>query len=88
MFNNSDLADMKINIGQLEFPAHRFVLCLQSKYFADALNGEFVESSTKTLQCPAEKEHAYLRLLQFLYTGDYEDEACLFISIEGIFQPF
>ena len=84
MFNNPKFADVKIVIGDVDVPAHRFVLCLQSKYFDDALNGVFVESSTRTLRCPPQKEHAYLRVLQYLYTGDYEDVPSNLIADEGI----
>ena len=74
MFNNPQYADIKITVGNVAISAHRFVLCLQSKYFADALNGPFVEGSTMTLKCPPTKEHAYLRVLQYMYTGDYDYE--------------
>ncbi|KAK1037098.1 hypothetical protein LTR74_018829, partial [Friedmanniomyces endolithicus] len=74
MFNNPKFVDMKIVVGTVNIPAHRLVLCLQSKYFDDALSRMFTEGATKTSQCPPQKEHAYLRLLQYLYTGDYEEE--------------
>lgn len=74
---------MKVVIGDIDIPAHRFVICLQSEYFANALDGAFVEGSTKTLQCPPQKEHAYLRVLRYLYTGDYEDEPSSLITNDG-----
>ena len=83
MFNNSEYADVKIKVGNVNVSAHRFVLCLQSRYFADALNGAFVESSTSPLECPRQKEHAYLRVLKYLYTGNYEEEPSSLITHDG-----
>ena len=83
MFNNPRFADMKIVIGDIDVPAHRLVLCLQSGYFSSALDGAFVEGSTNTLKCPPGKEHAYLRVLRYLYTEDYEDEPSGLIVKDG-----
>lgn len=78
---------MKIVIGDFEFAAHRFVLCLQSQYFSSAMDGTFIEDSTNTLKCPPGKEHAYLRVLRYLYTGDYEDEPSDLVVNEGRMYP-
>lgn len=83
MFNNPEYADVKITFGNIDIPAHRFVLCLQSEYFANALTGAFKEGSTKTLECPPQKEHAYLRVLRYLYTGDYQEEPSSIITDDG-----
>lgn len=83
MFNRTELADVFITIGSINFPAHRFVLCLQSKYFFDALEGEFEEGASRKLQCEPGKEHSYVRVLQWLYSGDYEDEPLSLIEGEG-----
>ena len=84
MFNRSELADVLITIGSTSIPAHRFVLCLQSSYFYKALEGGFEESSTKRLHCEPGKEQAYVRVLQWLYSGDYEDDPSDLISEEGM----
>ena len=60
------------------------MLCLQSSYFYKALEGNFEESSTKKLRCEPGKEHAYLRVLQWLYSGDYEDNPSDLISEDGM----
>lgn len=84
MFNNSEYADVKITFGNVDVSAHRFVLCLQSEYFANALTGVFKKGLTRTLECPPQKEHAYTRILQYLYTGNYEEETSRIIEEEGM----
>ena len=51
MFNRTEFADVSVMIGSISVPAHRLVLCLQSRYFLKALEGGFEEGSTKRLQC-------------------------------------
>ena len=87
MFNNPKFADMEIIVGDIDVPVHRFVLCLQSEYFSNALDGAFAEGSTNTLICLPGKEHAYLRVLRYLYTGDYEDEPSSLITNGGRMYP-
>jgi hypothetical protein len=82
-FNNPKIADMNIIVGGINVPAHRLILCLQSEYFSNALDGAFAEGSTNTLTCLPGKEHAYLRVIRYLYTGDYEDEPSCLITNEG-----
>lgn len=43
---------------EVEVVAHRLVLCIQSTYFAKALEGEFAQATTKQLSCPPGKEHS------------------------------
>lgn len=83
MFNNADYADVTVSLGSVKIPAHRFVLCPQSQYFVDALEGDFLEGSTKMLTCPSYREHAYFRMVRYLYTGNYDDDPPGVISIEG-----
>ena len=49
----------------------------------DALNGAFSESSTNTLQSPLRREQAYFRVLQYLYTGHYDDDRSDSIENDG-----
>ena len=84
MFNRSELADVTISIGSITIPAHRLVLCLQSRVFFKALEGSFEEGVTKKLQCEPGKEHAYIRVLSYLYTGNYEEEPSSLLPEEGI----
>lgn len=83
LFNNRELADVEISVGELVVPAHRLVLCLQCKYFSDALTGDFKEGRNQVLQGEPGKEQAYLRMLRYLYSGDYDAEPSTFISNDG-----
>lgn len=83
LFNNRELADVEIIVGELIVPAHRLVLCLQCKYFSDALTGDFKEGMNSALQCEPGREQAYLRMLRYLYTGDYDAEPSTLISNDG-----
>ena len=63
MFNNPKFADIKITIRDIDVLVYRFVLCLQSEYFSNALDRAFIEGLTNTLTCRPRKEYAYLRVL-------------------------
>ncbi|XP_072036130.1 uncharacterized protein [Amphiura filiformis] len=71
-FNNADISDVTLTVGEQVFPAHRFVLATQSKVFKTMLMGEsWKESEEKkiTLQESPEGEAAFSDFLKFLYTG-------------------
>ncbi|WPH02750.1 Hypothetical protein R9X50_00561800 [Acrodontium crateriforme] len=82
LLNSHQYADVTIMIGTVPIPAHRFVLCSQSRYFEDALEGKFVEGSSKTLTCPTNMEQSYMRVLQYLYTGAYDNTSSNLITCE------
>ena len=84
MFNRTELTDVLITIGSISVPTYRLVLCLQSRYFFKALEGDFEEGLTKTLQYEPSKEQAYIRVLQYLYSSNYEDKPLSLILEEGI----
>ncbi|XP_072018725.1 uncharacterized protein [Amphiura filiformis] len=71
-FNNADISDVTLTVGEQVFPAHRFVLATQSKVFMTMLMDEnWRESEEKkiTLQESSEGESAFYDFLKFLYTG-------------------
>ncbi|XP_072037324.1 BTB/POZ domain-containing protein 17-like [Amphiura filiformis] len=71
-FNNADISDVTLTVGELVFPAHRFVLATQSKVFKTMLMGEnWKEAEEKkiALQESPEGEAAFSDFLKFLYTG-------------------
>ncbi|XP_072048111.1 actin-binding protein IPP-like [Amphiura filiformis] len=71
-FNNADISDVTLTVGEQVFPAHRFVLATQSKVFLTMLMGEnWKESEEKkiTLQESPEGEASFSDFLKFLYTG-------------------
>jgi hypothetical protein len=82
-FLNETYSDAKIQVGDATVPAHRLVLCSQSEYFTNALEGGFSEGTQKVLTCPPHKEPAYMRMLQYLYTGNYSDEKSDLLDQEG-----
>ncbi|XP_072036129.1 kelch-like protein 28 [Amphiura filiformis] len=71
-FNNADISDVTLRVGEQVFPAHRFVLATQSKVFKTMLMGENwkeYEENKITLQESPEGEAAFSDFLKFLYTG-------------------
>ncbi|GKZ34864.1 hypothetical protein AbraIFM66950_005261 [Aspergillus brasiliensis] len=70
LYLSSEWSDLTIRCGDQVFPAHKWILCQQSEYFARACNGSFIESSGEIVI--EELEPIYFReTLKFLYTGDY-----------------
>ena len=86
LFNHSAYSDASIRLGDVLILVHRFMLCTQSKYYADALDRDCIEVSTKILTSPAQKEQIYSGMLQYLYMGTYEDDAAAFIQREGTWE--
>ncbi|XP_072039490.1 BTB/POZ domain-containing protein 17-like [Amphiura filiformis] len=71
-FNNADISDVTLTVGEQVFSAHRFVLATHSKVFKTMLMGEnWKESEEKkiTLEESPEGEAAFSQFLKFLYTG-------------------
>ncbi|GJP89766.1 BTB/POZ domain protein [Aspergillus niger] len=69
-FLNPKYSDLSIKCGDEIFPAHRNILCPQSKYFEIACSSQFKESNGEII---IEDSNPMLvkRTLEFLYTGDY-----------------
>ncbi|XP_072030332.1 uncharacterized protein [Amphiura filiformis] len=71
-FNNADISDVTLTVGEQVFPAHRFILATQSKVFKTMLMGENWKESEErkiTLQESPEGEAAFSDFLKLLYTG-------------------
>ncbi|XP_072048115.1 kelch-like protein 28 [Amphiura filiformis] len=71
-FNNADISDVTLTVGEQVCPAHRFVLATQSKVFKTMLMGENWKESEErkiTLQESPEGVAAFSDFLKFLYTG-------------------
>lgn len=73
LFNRVELSDITFLIHGKPLPVHRFVVCIQSRYFENAFRN-FAESETKTMTLNAATEAAYWRVFKYLYTGDYPDD--------------
>lgn len=81
MFNKPDYSDVTIFIQGKKLYAHRFVICVQSRYFAKAFNEKtFVEGETGEIRFDDGSAMAHWRVFQYLYTGDYADD----LKVEGL----
>ncbi|KAM3526962.1 hypothetical protein MY4038_006578 [Beauveria bassiana] len=78
LFNNAKLSDVTINIhtqqGATKLSAHSFVLAAISPYFRRALEGQYAESESKEFTFDQDSPHAYWRVFEYMYTGDYSDD--------------
>ncbi|KAJ2987547.1 hypothetical protein NUW58_g4446 [Xylaria curta] len=80
-FNKSDHADVKINLGQYEFPAHSVVLASQSLFFHKSLGQSFREGKSKEFHFKEGSAHAHWRVLEYMYTGNYVEEPAKVLNI-------
>ncbi|TQV92389.1 hypothetical protein V2A60_007081 [Cordyceps javanica] len=71
-FNNAVLSDVTVCIRTLRVPAHSFVLAAQCSYFKNTLTkGGLKNESVKEFRYDGDQPHAYWRMLEYLYKGDY-----------------
>ncbi|KAK8150882.1 hypothetical protein G3M48_004559 [Beauveria asiatica] len=73
-FCSKQFSDVTIRLGEVELPAHRFVLSTQSEYFKRALARKFEEGDTGIFQYNEGSMHAYWRCFKYIYTGDSDDD--------------
>lgn len=74
IFNQETYSDITILIRNVTLPAHRLVICLQSSYFEDTFPEAF-DQGKGILEFQQGSGIAYWRVFEYLYTGDYSDEA-------------
>ncbi|KAH6843218.1 hypothetical protein B0I37DRAFT_214723 [Chaetomium sp. MPI-CAGE-AT-0009] len=74
LLNSNKFSDMTICCDGREFKGHRAIICTQSSFFDKALTGAFSEAVTGVIDLPEDDPDVLARFLQFLYTGNYEDE--------------
>ncbi|KAL1955399.1 hypothetical protein VTO42DRAFT_8619 [Malbranchea cinnamomea] len=67
-------SDFTITCGGRTFPAHRAIVCVQSRFFEAALDGKFAEAQSKNVTLVDEDFATVERMLSFMYTGDYQQE--------------
>ncbi|KAL2177482.1 uncharacterized protein P884DRAFT_269857 [Thermothelomyces heterothallicus CBS 202.75] len=77
LLTSGKFSDMIVRCGGREFKAHRAIVCPQSPFFDRAITGGFSESTTGVVELPDDDPNVLERFLQFLYTGNYEDETIL-----------
>ena len=80
---------MTIQIGAKhaarKLPAHSFVLAALSSYFRRALEGKFLEGESKEFTFNQESPHAYWRVFEYMYTGEYSDAPAKLEAWEGLY---
>ncbi|KAF2657829.1 hypothetical protein K491DRAFT_776895 [Lophiostoma macrostomum CBS 122681] len=67
-------AILKVIVGedgdqQKTFLVHEGVICLRSKFFHNALNGEWIESTERAVKSPDDAPAVFEHYLQLLYAG-------------------
>ncbi|KAM3505638.1 hypothetical protein MY10362_002850 [Beauveria mimosiformis] len=80
-FCSKQFSDVKIRLGEVEIPAHQFVLSTQSEYFKRALASKFEEGQTGVFQYHDGSMHAYWRCFKYIYTGEYSEEPAAELSM-------
>lgn len=66
-------SDLKLVCGSETFNVHRVIVCMQSKFFAAACDGKFMEAQTGTINLIEDDPRTVERMLSYIYTGDYDD---------------
>jgi hypothetical protein len=66
----SAIVTIIVGADQRLFAAHEDVLC-HSPYFAEALRGQFFESTNRRIDLPTEEPEVFSCILEYLYKGDY-----------------
>ena len=67
---NHYLSDIILNVGNVAFPAHKFVLTAHSPVFAAMFQHGLVENQKNAVDIPDIKSNVFESVLQFLYSGD------------------
>lgn len=67
---------MSLSVGEEEtaFDAHILLLCSKSQFFANALNGKFLEADTKHIPLPDDDPATFGEFLSWVYTGHFPME--------------
>ncbi|KAF5576689.1 hypothetical protein FPCIR_12479 [Fusarium pseudocircinatum] len=73
LIHSEKFSDMTITCGERQFKTHRAVVCTQSPFFDKALSGDYMESTSRSIQLPEDDPDIVERFLEFLYTGTYTD---------------
>ncbi|KAL2150556.1 hypothetical protein VTH82DRAFT_7119 [Thermothelomyces myriococcoides] len=75
LLTSGKFSDMTVLCGGRTFKVHRAIVCTQSPFFDKAITGGFAESTTNVVELPDDDPYIFERFLQFLYTGNYNDES-------------
>lgn len=81
MFNKQDYSDVTIFIYGTKLYTHRFVIYVQSRYFAKAFSNKmFAKGRKGEIRFDEGSAMAYWRVFKYLYTGNYTDN----LKVEGL----
>ncbi|RPA85674.1 hypothetical protein BJ508DRAFT_411682 [Ascobolus immersus RN42] len=72
MFLNPEFSDFRILCGDHTFHAHRNIVCSQSSFFAQKLQGDS-DGNESTISITDEEPNTIFRMLHYLYLKDYDD---------------
>ncbi|OOF90629.1 hypothetical protein ASPCADRAFT_135080 [Aspergillus carbonarius ITEM 5010] len=68
---NPKYSDFTILCGEESFPAHKCIVCAQSGFFSGAMEGDFIEATTNTVEIQ-EDPTLVKQAIEYLYTLDYQ----------------
>ncbi|EWZ40999.1 hypothetical protein FOZG_06426 [Fusarium oxysporum Fo47] len=73
LLQSEKFSDITIICGERQFKTHRAVVCTQSPFFDKAMSGDYMESTSRSIELPEDDPDVVERFLEFLYTGTYSD---------------
>lgn len=88
-FNNDDLSDVTIIVGDEEFPAHRIILAAWSAPFKAMFSSGMREAQDKEVHIEDVDPHFFKLMLKFMYTGSIKlnGNSCLpLLSISNRYE--
>ncbi|KAK2763722.1 hypothetical protein FQN54_009338 [Arachnomyces sp. PD_36] len=72
--NNSRHADTTVHIYDFELPVHSVILAAQSDFFDKAFDSQMKECQSKSIHFNEGSAHAYWRVFEYIYTGNYTED--------------
>ncbi|KAK0627395.1 hypothetical protein B0T14DRAFT_424596 [Immersiella caudata] len=72
LFNCEEYSDLTLVCQAREFLVHKVVVCTQSPFMAAAVRGPFQEATLGIIQVEDFEVETVRRMVEFLYTGDYD----------------
>ncbi|KAK5011825.1 hypothetical protein LTR60_004694 [Cryomyces antarcticus] len=74
MFDNPKYSDLVVTCGRRAFKVHKTIICSQSKWFASACEGGFLEAESGVIDLDADDPNAVEAMLRFYYTSSYNED--------------
>ncbi|KAM3548897.1 hypothetical protein ARSEF4850_009152 [Beauveria asiatica] len=74
LLKSGEFSDLTLVCGCKDFNVHKAVVCTQSKVLAAAIRGPFQESKTGKIVIEEYGTDTVEKMVEFLYTGDYEPQ--------------